>query len=182
MALTPQASASFTLAPAATSSFAEARSPTRAANINAVSPPCGIALLYARIAVRRHRHHLAPHFRAGLNIRAVRQQHLHHFGMLLRYRPHQRRLAARAVRVHVRALGKQLFDDLGIARPRGHHQRRLARPAAPAFGFAPASSSLRTMAALPFWLAAQSGVTPRSLAAFTLAPARISRSALSRSS
>ena len=37
-------------------------------------------------------------------------------------------------------------------------------------------------AALPFWLASQSGVAPRSLAAFTLAPARISRSALSPSS
>ena len=35
------------------------------------------------------------------------------------------------------------------------------------------------MAALPFRLAVQSGVAPRSFAAFTLAPARISRSALS---
>ena len=45
VALTPHASASLTLAPAATSSVAERRSPTRAANIKAVSPPCGIALL-----------------------------------------------------------------------------------------------------------------------------------------
>ena len=35
------------------------------------------------------------------------------------------------------------------------------------------------MAELPFSLAGHSGVTPRSVAAFTLAPARISRSALS---
>ena len=51
-----------------------------------------------------------------------------------------------------------------------------------ASGSAPASSSRRTIGALPFSLAAQSGVTPRSLAAFTSAPARISRSARSASS
>jgi hypothetical protein len=50
------------------------------------------------------------------------------------------------------------------------------------FGFAPASRSFFTIAPLPFWLAVQSGVAPRSFVAFTLAPARINRSALSRSS
>ena len=49
-------------------------------------------------------------------------------------------------------------------------------------GLAPASSSRFTSARLPLRLAAQSGVTPRSFAAFTFAPPRISRSAFARSS
>ena len=48
VALTPQASASSTLAPAATSSLADSRSPTRAANSSAVSLPAGIDRLYGR--------------------------------------------------------------------------------------------------------------------------------------
>ena len=182
VALTPQASASFTFAPAATSSFADARSPTRAANISAVSPPCGIVRLYSRHAVRRHGHHLAPDLRARVHVGAVREQHLDDVRMLLRDGPHQRRLAARAARVDVGALREQLLDDVGVARARGDHQRRLAGEQRQRSDSAPACSSRRTIAALPFRLAVQSGVAPRSLAALTLAPARISRSALSRSS
>ena len=47
IALTPHASASFTLAPAASSSLADSRSPARAANSSAVSPPDGIIRLYS---------------------------------------------------------------------------------------------------------------------------------------
>ena len=77
-------------------------------------------------AVRRDRHHLAPHLRSRVNIRAVRQQHLDDIRVCLRDRPHQRGLPARAARVHVRVPGDQLPDDIGIAGTRGSHQRRLA--------------------------------------------------------
>ncbi len=50
------------------------------------------------------------------------------------------------------------------------------------FGLAPDSSSSCTIAELPFTLAIQIGVAPRSLAAFTLAPARMSIWAMARSS
>ncbi len=76
--------------------------------------------------VRRHSHHFVPGFRASLHVGAVREQHLHDVGMLLRHRPHQRRLAARRVRIHVRVLVEQLFNDVRIARASGHHHRRLA--------------------------------------------------------
>src|SRR5579871_667412 len=51
-----------------------------------------------------------------------------------------------------------------------------------ALGSAPASSSNRIMEALPFSVARNSGVAPSRLAAFGLAPARISCAARSRSS
>ena len=51
-----------------------------------------------------------------------------------------------------------------------------------AFGSAPALMSLSTIAALPFSAASCIGVAPARFAADTLAPARISRSAISRSS
>ena len=63
----------------------------------------------------RHRHDLAPGVRAGMNVGSVRDEHLHDVGMLLRDRPHQRRLAARGARIHVGPFGDQLFDDDGTA-------------------------------------------------------------------
>jgi hypothetical protein len=50
-----------------------------------------------------------------------------------------------------------------------------------AFGFARARNSTSTMAVFSFSQADQRGVTPRSVAAFTAAPARISRLAVSAS-
>ena len=50
-----------------------------------------------------------------MDVRAVREQHLDDIGVLLRHRPHERRLFARAARVHVGALGDQLFDHDGTA-------------------------------------------------------------------
>ena len=126
--------------------------------------------------------HLAPGVRARLDVGAGREQHLDHLGMLLRHRPHERRLASRRACVHVGTASEQLLEP----RPRSPSGPRPS----PAFRHAAASHSdwlrppaaVRTIAGLPLTLAVQSGVAPRSLAAFTLAPARISRSALSPSS
>jgi hypothetical protein len=50
-----------------------------------------------------------------------------------------------------------------------------------AFGFAPASSSSATSAALPFVQARDSGVMPKSFARLASAPARISKPAVATS-
>ena len=64
---------------------------------------------------------------ASQNGVAPREQRLDDPGVLLRHRPHQRRLVAPAFhRVHVSAFGEQLPDDLHIARASGCHQGRLA--------------------------------------------------------
>jgi len=55
---------------------------------------------------------------------------------------------------------RELLDDAGIAHTGRQHQAASLQRAVRAFGFAPAASSVRTMAALPFWQAVQSGVTP----------------------
>ena len=47
----------------------------------------GSSRLYSGIAVRRHGHHLAPDLRAGVDVGAVREQHLDDVGMLLRRPP-----------------------------------------------------------------------------------------------
>jgi hypothetical protein len=50
-----------------------------------------------------------------MNIGAVREQQLDDLGVFLRHRPHERRLTACASRVHIGALGQQLFDHVRIA-------------------------------------------------------------------
>ncbi len=65
--------------------------------------------------MRRHGHHLTPHVRPGMDIGAMREQQLDDLGVFLRNRPHERCLTARASRVHVGALGQQLFDHGRIA-------------------------------------------------------------------
>ena len=182
VALTPHASASFTFAPAATSKLRRIQIAHARRKHQRGLAPVRDRLVVREIAVRRNRHHVGPDIGLQVEIGVVRQQHLHHFGMLLRYGPHQRRLAARAVRIRIRALREQLFDDVGIARARSHHHRRFARQQRAGSDWRPLPAASSTMAELPFSLAGHSGVTPRSVAAFTLAPARISRSALSRSS
>ncbi len=71
--------------------------------------------------MRGYGHHIGPHVGKKIEIGMVRQQRLYNFRMLLRNSPHQRRLPSRAVRIRIRAFGKQQFDDFGIAGARGHH-------------------------------------------------------------
>ena len=99
--------------------------------------------------MRRHRHHIGPDIGFKVEIGMVREQHLDDIGMLLRHRPHERRLAARAMHIRIPALSEQQFDHFRVPRARGHHDGSFpARRAA--FGFAPASRSFLTIAVLPF--------------------------------
>ena len=135
-----------------------------------------------KIAVRRDGHHLGPGIPSAHGHRHVREQRLHDFRMFLR-RPPTSMPSGRARRArYVGAFRKQLFDDVGIARCERPPSAASRRASSVAFGLAPAASSRRTIAALPFWQAVHNGVAPRSFAAFTFAPARIRRSALSTSS
>ena len=93
--------------------------------------------------MRRHRHHLAPDLRARVDVGAMREQHLDDVGMLLRDGPHQRRLAACRVHVHVGA-----FVRAAARRPRRCPTREATisgvSPARSArLGLAPACSSRR---------------------------------------
>src|SRR6267143_745306 len=116
-----------------------------------------------------------------MNIGTVSEQHLHDLGMLLRDRPHERRLAPCTTRVHVGALGDQLLYNCSIARAGGDHDGCFAGQQG-GVRIGAGIKRRRTITSLPFWLAVHSGVTPRSLAVFILAPARINRPALSTSS
>ena len=119
---------------------------------------------------------------ASLRVGPVVDQHPDHVRMMFRRGPHQRRLMLqRLLRVHVGPGGNQ----------QPHARRSLPVPAQvmigvspvaiAVFGLAPAFSSRSTSAAFPLVHASDSGVMRRSLAAFTSAPARINRSAISRS-
>ena len=101
------------------------------------------------------------------------KQQLDDIGVRLRNSPHQRRLAARAARIGVRALREQA-STAAVFPDRDATISGVSPETSAALGLAPASSKRFTSAALPFVLAAHSGVTPRSFAAFTFAPARIS--------
>jgi hypothetical protein len=68
-------------------------------------------------AVRRHRHHVIPGVGAGADIGTVREQDARDVGMLLRDRPHERRLAANGLRVDVGAFLQQQLDDLWFPSP-----------------------------------------------------------------
>ena len=126
VALTPQASASFTFAPPPTSSFADSTSPKRAANSRAVSRSVRDDLVVLRQAVRRHRHHLFPFRRSRMHVGAVRDEQLDDVRMPLRRRPHQRGLLTCRASVRVGALGEQQRDDVGFAGSRRNHQRCFA--------------------------------------------------------
>ena len=54
----------------------------------------------------------------------VLEENLDDFRMFLRHGPHQRRLASSGANIDIRAFGKQLFHDSGIAGARGRHQGR----------------------------------------------------------
>ena len=60
-----------------------------------------------QIPVRWHGHHFVVDVGLRVDIGTVVQQHLGNIGMLLGHRPHQGRLAARAVCVRTGALGEQ---------------------------------------------------------------------------
>jgi len=65
-------------------------------------------------AVRRHRHHVIPGVGAGADIGTVREQDARDVGMLLRDRPHERRLAANGLRVDVGPFLQQQLNDLKV--------------------------------------------------------------------
>ena len=110
------------------------------------------------------------------------QQEPHHIRMFLRYGPHQRRLFSEILfRVDIGSVGEQCPDGGGASRSRAGHQRSYAGGSS-RVGFAPATSNLSIIAALPLAQASESGVTPRSSAAFALPPAAINRAAVSKSS
>ncbi len=68
----------------------------------------------------------------------MRQQHLHHFGVLLRYGPHQRRLAARAVRIrHSRPCASSCSTTSGEPE-RAATISGVSPDSSARFGFAPA--------------------------------------------
>ena len=79
-----------------------------------------------RQAVRRHRHHLAPHVRTRMNVGAVGNEYLHGLGMPLSGGPHERRLASRGPGIRVGALLQERFGNVRFPGSRGDHQRRLA--------------------------------------------------------
>ena len=136
-----------------------------------------------RQAVRRHRHHLAPHVRARVHVGAVREQHLDDVRMPSAPTAHISAVWPRAPRALTLApLASSSSTTSALPEREADHQRRFAERAARGSDWRRPRAAASTIGALPFRLAFHSGVAPRSLAALTLAPARISRSTLSRSS
>ena len=82
-----------------------------------------------RIPMRRHRHHFVPDLRPRVDVGAVRDERLHHVGMLLGSGPHQRGLTARAARVQVRARISEYFPQRGqrLSAAEGQRQRLCQR-------------------------------------------------------
>ena len=142
----------------------------RAANISAVSAPCGIIRLYSGRPCGGTAIICDQVLRARVEVGAVLDEQPHDLGMFLRDRPHQRGLSARATRVGLGALCEQQFSDPGALPARAAAISGVSPDNKREIRIAPASSSRSTIAALPLRLAAHNGVAPMSFAAFTFAP------------
>jgi hypothetical protein len=157
-----QASASFTLTAATSFVESEITYTGREHQRGLASMRDGFVV---EISVRRNRHHFVVNIRAQVQIRAMRQQHFHGVGCFCDS-PHKRRLTARAMPPDSHPWRQQLDHGAYL------HGRRplwVSRPEAPV-GIRTGVEKTLTMLTLPFWLAAQQGVAPRSLAAFTWRP------------
>ena len=166
VALTPHASSSLVVVAGLDGSLADTASPTRAANMSAVSPPCGIIRLY-REGRAADRHHLAQ-LGARVHVGSAREKQPHDVGVLLRDGPHSA-VCPRGPRVRVRAL-RAAIRRRPVAGARGGHQRGLAGKRR-GVRIGACIEQPHHDSALPFRLAAHSGVAPISFAAFTVAPA-----------
>ena len=146
--------------PAASRIRAHSRSPSRAAKCSALNP------LFVR----------------ACSVGAMVDQQLDHVGMVLGCRPHQRRLTLRRLLRRSPSAPRAMRLRTAPALPVPAHVMIGVSPVAiGVFGFAPAFRRRSTMAALAFVHASDNGVVRRSLAASTSAPARMRRSAVSRS-
>ena len=120
--------------------------------------------------------------RPGVDVRAACGEQFDDVRMVFGDGPHQRRLRAdRVSGVDVGAPVEQQRDGLGIAGTRAAVMSAVSPPGVAVFGSAPASSSVRMIAALPLRAARPIGVTPYRVAAFTSAPRSINASTAFRS-
>ena len=128
------------------------------------------------VSIAGHETQPRPDRRAGLDIGAGVDQQAHDVGVTLRGGPHQRRLAARALAgVDVGAAARAAPAPTPTVRCAAATISAVSPEGSITFGFAPAFNSSVTIAGPASLQATRSGVTPRSVAVLTFAPARISR-------